>query len=388
MRRLEGRRCRVVVAMSGGVDSSVVAGLLAEAGHEVIGVTMKLYDHTRAAPEGADAEVDEAPGGGTCCSLDDVADARRVAEHLGIPFYVGNYEQAFHKAVVDDFVTSYLAGRTPNPCVRCNDVVKFRSLLARARALGADYLATGHYARTEVAPDGRVALFEGVDPGKDQSYFLAGISAAALERVVFPLGGLVKADVRAHAERLGLPVASKPDSQEICFIPNGDYARFIEGAAGDRVPRPGAMVSLDGTRLGQHRGLHHYTVGQRKGLGLPGPDPHYVVALRPEDGALVVGGRDDVLAAGLTASNPKWLGDPPADGAVVRARIRHRHAGSPGVVRHAEGGLVEVWFDAPIAAVTPGQQVALYDGPRVLGAATIEGPLRRRAPLAAEALHG
>lgn len=370
--RLSEGKKRVVVAMSGGVDSSTVAGLLVEQGHEVIGVTMKLYDRS----DEPDADTE---GEGTCCSLDDVADARRVANHLGIPFYVGNYERVFTKAVMDRFVDSYVAGRTPNPCVQCNDVVKFRPLLARARALGADYLATGHYARTRIDAEGRVALFVGVDARKDQTYFLAGIRASALERVVFPLGELDKDEVRHHADRLGLPVANKPESQEICFIPDNDYKGFVERQAGERVPGPGAIVSLDGMRLGRHQGIHRFTIGQRRGLGVASGEPLYVVGLSAEEGTVTVGGRQDVLAAGLWAADERWIsGERPADGARVMAKIRHNHGATAATIRHGRQGRLEVHFDAPVLAVAPGQQLVCYAGDRVLGAATIEGPLRGR----------
>jgi tRNA-specific 2-thiouridylase len=374
MKRLEGRRARVVVAMSGGVDSSTVAGLLAEAGHQVIGISMKLHD----------ADPTRPGSEGTCCSFDDVADARRVADHLGIPFYVSDLRKAFEKAVMDPFVEAYLAGRTPNPCVRCNDVVKFGALLAKAKALGADYLATGHYARTEVDEAGRVTLWEGKDPDKDQSYFLAGIAEGALGRVVFPLGGMTKQAVRGHARRLGLPVADKPESQDICFVPGGDYAAVVRerrpdgmpGAGLAAQPAAGPILSIAGLRLGTHRGLLHYTVGQRRGLGLPGPEPSYVVALRRGENALVVGRAADVEAGGLWASGENWLGPAPAPGTRVRAKIRHRHGGVIGLVRRGAGERFELSFDSPARAVAPGQQLAVYslEG-RVWGAATIEGAL-------------
>lgn len=373
MKRLEGRRHKIVVAMSGGVDSSTVAGLLVEAGHEVIGVMMKLYDQS------GEGWVASDPGAAQqCCGLDDVGDARRVADSLGIPFYVGNYVDAFNKGVVEPFVDAYVQGRTPNPCVRCNDTVKFKTLLKRARMLGAEYLATGHYVRARVEPDGLVSLLRGVDADKDQSYFVAGIDPTALSSVIFPLGGLTKEEVRAHAERLGLPVANKAESQEICFVPNDDYASFVEGRASDRLAGPGSIVSLQGLRLGQHRGLHRYTVGQRRGIGLARGTPTYVVGIDAAANQLVVGDRDDVLAAGLVAGRERWLGEAPAPGTRVTARIRHRHAGVPAVVGREAGGRLGLTFDVPVAAVTPGQQVVLYEGDRVLGAATIDGSVSTR----------
>ncbi|MGM0578196.1 MAG: tRNA 2-thiouridine(34) synthase MnmA [Myxococcota bacterium] len=375
MKRLEGRRCRVVVAMSGGVDSSTTAGLLVEAGHEVIGVMMKLYDQSDATDPDASQQ---------CCGLDDVSDARRVADGLGIPFYVGNYQEAFRKGVVDPFVDAYVQGRTPNPCVRCNDTVKFRTLLARARMLGADYLATGHYVRTTLEEDGSVALRRGRDPGKDQSYFVAGIPRKSLERVIFPLGDLTKGEVRGHAERMGLPVASKSESQEICFVPDDDYARYVEEEAGERLRGGGPIVSLDGMRLGRHRGLHRYTVGQRRGLGISAPEPRYVVRLRPDDNALVVGRKQDVRAGGVRAERPRWLVDPPAPGARVIARVRHRHDGAAARIEAVDEQRLSLAFEEPVTAVTPGQQLVLYDRDRVLGAATIEGP----APAREATMHG
>jgi tRNA-specific 2-thiouridylase len=386
VKRLEGKRLRVVVAMSGGVDSSTVAGLLHEAGHEVVGVHMKLH------PTGAGGAPD--PSARTCCGLDDAADARRVAAALGIPFFVGDYQEVFEKAVVEPFVRAYAGGRTPNPCVRCNDTVKFRALLARARKLGADLLATGHYARTRIEEDGSVSLRRARDPEKDQSYFLAGIAPAALRKVVFPLGDLTKAEVRDHARRLGLPVAEKRESQDVCFLPDGDHGAFVLSRAEPGTVRPGALVSVDGTRLGSHRGLACYTVGQRKGLGVAGPERLYAVSLRPEENALVVGTSRDLLASGLTASSPSWIGDPPEPGDRVTARIRHRHAGASARIAAVGPDRVDVVFDRPVSAIAPGQQVALYDsrdgGDRVLGAATIEGPIEpgrapARAPEAVDA---
>ncbi|MCB9729017.1 MAG: tRNA 2-thiouridine(34) synthase MnmA [Deltaproteobacteria bacterium] len=371
--------------MSGGVDSSTVAGLMVEAGHDVIGVMMKLYDRSEAAP--GDGGVSGDPGAGReCCGLDDAADARRVADTLGIPFYVSDYQEVFRRAVIDEFVDAYVGGRTPNPCVRCNDAVKFKPLLARARKLGAEFLATGHYVRADVDASGRVELRRAVDAGKDQSYFVAGIAPEALARVVFPLGGMTKQEVRGHAERLGLPVAHKPDSQEICFVPDGDHAGFVAREAAERVAGPGALVSLDGTRLGQHRGLHHYTVGQRRGLGIADAEPYYVVGLRPERNEVIVGRRRDVTASGLVASRARWLHGPPAAGAAVTARVRHRHAGAAATVLRATDHEVEVAFSAPVGAVAPGQQLVLYDGDRVLGAATIDRGLSAGRTMAVEPL--
>lgn len=373
MRRIEGKACRIVVAMSGGVDSSTVAGLLVEAGHEVIGVMMKLYDQSKHASGDPNAHR-------ACCGLDDVGDARRVADHLDIPFYVNDFQDVFRREVIDSFVDHYVMGRTPNPCVRCNDRVKFDPLLDRARMLGADYLATGHYVSTQTAADGSVDLHRGHDRDKDQSYFLAGMARDALQKIVFPLGDLTKAEVRAHAERLGLPVAGKAESQEICFVPRDDYAAFVEDAAGDRLRGPGPLVSIDGLSLGTHRGLHRYTVGQRRGLRVSGPVRRYVVSMSTEDNTLVVGGREDVLCTGVRAFTPRWIASPPRPGDAVEAQIRHRHHGVPATVVRADSTEVVLRFSAPVSAVAPGQQLVLYDGTRVLGAATIEDGLGRPGP--------
>lgn len=375
MKRLEGGAKRVVVAMSGGVDSSTVAGLLVEAGHEVIGVMMKLYDQSGADPNASKQ----------CCGLDDVADARRVADQLGIPFYLGNYQATFQNDVVDRFIGDYASGRTPNPCVRCNDTVKFKSLLKQAQMLGADFLATGHYARTVVDDEGTVSLWKGIDASKDQTYFLAGMSQEALQKVIFPLGDMTKDEVRDHAKRLALVTAKKKESQEICFVPNDDYAAYLEGEAAESLPGPGPILSIDGLRLGQHKGLHRYTVGQRKGLGLAGPEARYVVGLNTDANALVVGSREDVSFSGLWAADERWLCPTPGqERTAIDARIRHRSRSVPASIGRDAEGRLEVWFETPVMAVSAGQQVAFYDGDRVLGAATIEGPLARQR----EGTHG
>ncbi len=367
MIRLGPEPQRIVVAMSGGVDSSVVAGLLVEAGHDVVGITMRLYD-----PPGVDAGEG---GGKTCCGLDDVQDARAVADLLGIPYFVSRYVDVFRREVVDVFVEEYLRGRTPNPCVRCNDAVKFRPLAEQARRLGARWLATGHYARIVAAHDGGPGLARARDVSKDQSYFLAGIERAALHHTLFPLGELTKDEVRDHARRMGLPTATKRESQDVCFIPDGRTAAFVEGAAGSRVPAPGPIVDVRGLRIGHHRGLHHYTVGQRRGLGVEGPERTYVVALRPEKRTLVAGGREELVAWGLSASSPRWHDAVPRPGRPVVARIRHRLEGSPARLVGIEDDLLELAWEGQGHAVAPGQQVVLYEGDRVLGAATIEAAL-------------
>jgi tRNA-specific 2-thiouridylase len=381
MRRLESGPKRVVVAMSGGVDSSTVAGLLHEQGHDVVGVMMKLYDDSN-------AEADRVGGGKSCCGLDDVGDARRVADLLGIPFFVGAYADVFRERVVTPFVEEYLQGRTPNPCVRCNDDVKFTALLDQAKRLGADYLATGHYARTRVDASGHVSLWTGRDGAKDQSYFLAGVDEEALQRVVFPLGGLTKQEVRAHAQRLDLPVAAKKESQDICFVADDDHGGFVERFAGDRAPKGGEIVSLDGLRLGRHRGVHRYTVGQRRGLGLSSPEPYFVVSLDAESERVVVGRRADAHSAGVRAGETSWLAPPPEVGDRVGVRIRYRHGSSGALVVARDHLEISLRFDEPQLAVTPGQQLAFYDGERVLGAATILAALDVSADAALESAHG
>jgi tRNA-specific 2-thiouridylase len=351
---------RVVVAMSGGVDSSVTAALLHEAGHEVVGLSMRLRD---AAPE-------ERSGGGSCCSPDDLRDARAVCDTLGVPHYVVDYRDAFRKAVIEPFARAYLAGRTPNPCVLCNDHLKFAALLTRARALGADALATGHYARITAGPDGRLALRRAADRRKDQSYFLFGMDQKALGRTLFPLGDMDKDTVRDHARRFGLPNGDKPDSEDICFVPDGDYARVVEEVVGE-VPGPGPIVDESGRVLGTHRGVHHFTVGQRKGLGVASEERLYVLSVDGPGGVITVGGADRLQVAGLRAERCHWVDAAPDPERVVDAQIRYRHEGAAARVR-VEGDAARVTFLAPQRAVAPGQAVVLYDGDRVLGGGWIE----------------
>lgn len=354
---------RIVVAMSGGVDSSVAAALLAEQGHEVVGVSMQLY------PVGSEAG---AARWGTCCTLDDLNDARRVARAIGIPHYVMNFESEFSDRVVRNFVGEYLAGRTPIPCAHCNSDLKFAALIDRALGFGAERLATGHYARVECDAAGRWRLHRGADTAKDQTYFLFSLTQAQLRRTLFPVGALDKTSVRAHARRLGLDVAGKPDSQEICFVPDGDYAAFVERQAG-AATRPGTVAAIDGRVLGTHQGVHRFTVGQRKGLGLSSTDPLYVVEIRPEEARVVVGPREALDREGLTASGVNWVsGVPEAAWREVAAQIRHRHQAAPARVRAIDAERAEVRFDRPQPAVTPGQAVVFYDGDEVVGGGWIE----------------
>jgi tRNA-uridine 2-sulfurtransferase len=347
----ECRGMRVVVAMSGGVDSSAAAALLLEQGHEVIGITLRVWSYEGAAKCGS------------CCSPDDIDDARSVAQKLGIPFYVANAEDIFKDRVVNPFVQSYLNGRTPIPCVACNKDVKFNYLLKRARALGAK-LATGHYAQI-AEREGRYELFCGADAAKDQSYFLFTLGQAELADCIFPVGGMTKAEVRAIAERHQLPTSHKPESMEICFVPDGDYAKFVEKVAG---PQPeGDIVDSGGRVLGKHSGIHRYTVGQRKGLGLSGPEPRYVQRLDAERNQVVVGGAEDGAALTFDVLQPHWVDGPPPAELPLSVKIRHRHGGATGRVELGADGRVKVKLEAAARAVTPGQAAVFYDGTRVVG---------------------
>jgi tRNA-specific 2-thiouridylase len=369
---------RIVVAMSGGVDSSVAAALLAEQGHDVIGVSMQLYPST---------PRDEAPGlvvgrsgqvttavekWGTCCTIDDLYDARRVAATIGIPHYIVNFESQFGEHVISNFVREYVSGRTPIPCSHCNSDLKFAELLDRARAYDADRLATGHYARIVADGSGRYRLYRGADTSKDQTYFLFSLTQDQLARAAFPVGELDKDTVREHARRLNLHVTAKPDSQEICFVPDGDYAAFVERKAPEAA-RPGTIVNHEGRVLGTHAGVHRYTIGQRKGLGLSTSEPLYVLEIKPDSAQVVVGSRDSLGRAQLTASEVNWVsGVAPSDWLRISAQIRHRHAAAPARVRRTVEGRAEVEFDAPQTAITPGQAVVFYDGDEVLGGGWID----------------
>ncbi len=358
-------RAPIVVALSGGVDSATAAAMLVEQGERVVGMTMRLYDAS-----GTVASV-----GGRCCGPKDIEDARRVCAHLDIPFYVVDYEAEFNRRVVDNFVDDYLAGRTPNPCARCNQYIKFTPLLERARALGAERLATGHYARIE--PDGdEFRLRRGVDAGKDQSYFLFAMPRESLASVLFPLGALTKDEVRERAAGLGLPNAAKKDSQEICFVPDGDYAGFVAAAAlsrGRPAPAEGEVVDTEGNVLGRHRGIHHYTVGQRRGFGgvSRGGEPVYVTRVDAGGDRIVVGKRSEAARPSLRVRDALWLIDAPAEGVPAQVQVRHRARPVPARVR-AIGAGAEVVFDGEPVVAAPGQAAVFYDGDRVLGGGWIE----------------
>jgi tRNA-uridine 2-sulfurtransferase len=352
---------KIVVAMSGGVDSSVAAALLAEQGHDVIGVSMQLYDQT----EGQ-------ANFGTCCTIDDLYDARRVAASIGIPHYIVNFESRFDEQVVSNFIREYGAGRTPIPCAHCNADLKFSTLLERALGFGADALATGHYARIDRAPEGTYLLRRGADPSKDQTYFLFSLTQGQLAHAHFPVGHLEKHAVREHARRLRLRVAAKPDSQEICFVPSGDYASFIEKAAPE-LKRPGTLVTAKGEVVGAHEGVHRFTIGQRKGLGLSAKEPLYVLEIRPESAQIVVGPRAALGRGTLTASQVNWVsGRPPIEWMSVRAQIRYKHAAALARIRALDDDRAEVEFSEPQSAITPGQAVVFYDGDVCLGGGWIE----------------
>jgi tRNA-specific 2-thiouridylase len=355
---------RVVVAMSGGVDSSVAAALLAREGHEVIGLSMQLYDHSGSH---ADGQVRF----GTCCTIDDLHDARRVAAAIGIPHYIVNFERQFGETVVSNFLREYTAGRTPIPCVHCNGDLKFATLASRAQALGAALVATGHYARVDREADGRCRLKRGVDPGKDQSYFLFTLTQEQLAHALFPVGGLDKPAVRAVARELGLPVSDKPDSHELCFVADGDHAKFM--AAHGETPGPGAIRDLQGHVVGTHDGIHRFTVGQRKGLGLSSGVRLYVVGIDAGERAVTVGPREALERLELTASGVNWIaGTAPPAGTRATAQIRYRHREAPVSITPLGGDRVRANFDAPQYAVAPGQAVVFYDGDEVLGGGWID----------------
>jgi tRNA-uridine 2-sulfurtransferase len=355
---------KVVVAMSGGVDSSVAAALVKEKGYEVIGVTMRLWPGAGQANEGS--------GPGNCCGSEAIEDARKVAFKLGMPHYVMDFSDIFESEIISDFCREYRQGRTPNPCVLCNRYIKFGILLDKARELGADYLATGHYARTEQnKTTGKYLLKKGSDSSKDQSYFLCQLRQEQLRQSLFPVGNLTKIKVRDIAGELKLPVAEKAESQEICFIPDDDYPRFLEeylpGAT-----TPGPIVDESGKTLGSHRGIAHYTIGQRKGLGIAAKEPLFVTRIESESNTIIVGDRKKIYDTELVASNMNWIAlDRPESSVKLKARIRYRHPEAEAMVTPLENHDVYVKFSEPQMAITPGQTIAFYDGDTVACGGTI-----------------
>ncbi|MBL0892526.1 MAG: tRNA 2-thiouridine(34) synthase MnmA, partial [Gemmatimonadaceae bacterium] len=352
---------RVLVAMSGGVDSSVAAALLVDAGCDVVGVTMKLH--------GDDADVPDRP----CCSLDATSDARRVCETLGIPHYVTNLVDRFGQDVLNDFVQEYARGRTPIPCVRCNTFTKFRDLLAKADAIDARWLATGHYARIG-RREGQAVMLRGRDAGKDQSYFLWGIERSVLERLVLPIGTQTKAETREIARRFGLRTAEKIESQDICFVPDGDHVRVIREHLGADAPalQRGPLRLVSGEVVGEHEGFARYTIGQRRGLPGGFAAPMFVVDIVPDERAVVIGPREALLGRGLEARELNWMADAPQVGDAVQVQVRNRAKPSPATVLRIDDRGVELALDEPIQAISPGQSVVLYDGEVVLGGGVIE----------------
>lgn len=360
---------KVVVGMSGGVDSSVAAFLLKEQGYDVIGVTMQIWQ------DEAQAAVEE---NGGCCGLSAVDDARRVAEALEIPYYVMNFKNEFKCKVMDYFVEEYIKGRTPNPCIACNRYVKWESLLKRSMDIGADYIATGHYARIDRLDNGRYSLRMSKTSAKDQTYALYNLTQFQLSHTLMPVGEYTKDEIRELANRLQLPVANKPDSQEICFIPDKDYAGFIEREASankdllKRMPKPGNFVTKDGEIIGPHKGITHYTIGQRKGLNLAMGHPVFVTEIRPETGEVVIGENEDVFSSELVCANLNFMSIEKLEGKRrVLAKIRYSHKGEWCEIEQIGEDKVKCTFDKPVRAITPGQAVVFYDGEYVFGGGTI-----------------
>lgn len=354
----------ILAAMSGGVDSSVAACTLASEGHPVIGVTMKLWDYSKV---GGDVHQD-----GRCCSLESMADARQAAVRFGFPHYVLDFQEPFFESVISDFASEYLAGRTPNPCVQCNRFIKFRALREKARQFGAKKIATGHYARVEYSDERkRFVLRKAIDLTRDQSYFLWGQTQDELAQILFPLGNMTKSEVRQKAREMGLAAADRPESREICFVPDGNYARFVSELAG--VSGPGPIIGPDGKEAGEHQGVFRYTVGQRHGLGLSFGQPVYVKKIDPESGAVYLGYDSELWRRAFIIHEVNWVSmAPPEKKISASVRIRYLAKEKPAVIMPLGDGKAEVVFDAPERAVTPGQSAVFYEGDRVLGGGIIE----------------
>ncbi|MCQ2539356.1 MAG: tRNA 2-thiouridine(34) synthase MnmA [Acetatifactor sp.] len=354
---------KVIVGMSGGVDSSVAAYLLKKQGYDVIGVTMQIWQDEETA-------VQEENGG--CCGLSAVDDARRVAECLDIPYYVLNFKKEFKCNVIDYFVEEYLQGRTPNPCIACNRHVKWEALLQRSLQLGADYIATGHYARVDKLPNGRYAIRNSVTAAKDQTYALFNLTQDQLAHTLMPVGEFTKEQIRELAGELNLPVAQKPDSQDICFVPDNDYAAVIEREAGDRVPGPGNFVDAAGKVLGRHKGITHYTIGQRRGLELPMGQRVFVTEIRPDTDEVVIGSNEDLFVNEVYCTDLNWMAiEDLKEPMRVLAKIRYNHKGDYCTIEKLEDGIVKCTFEEKVRAATPGQNAVFYDGEYVVGGGTI-----------------
>ena len=358
---------KALIAMSGGVDSSVAAKLMCDAGYECIGCTMKLFD----ADDGSIDDAEIITAAKTCCSADDTADARSVAMRLGMPFYAFNFKDEFREKVIDDFVCAYLCGRTPNPCIECNHYLKFDKLFDRARILGCEYIVTGHYARIEER-DCEMVLLKGADPLKDQSYVLYMLSQQQLSQIRFPLGNLDKNHVREIAQENGFINAAKPDSQDICFVPDGDYASVVKKYSHADIPE-GNFVDMSGKVLGRHKGIIYYTIGQRRGLGIPAASPLYVVRIDTKRNEVVLGSNDDLFSREVYADEMSCTSDRGFPAQLrCSARIRYHHKEQPGTLCREDSGFRFV-FDEPQRAITAGQSIVLYDGDRVLGGGRILG---------------